>query len=466
MAEEGEHMEHRYHGMMVLSDDHETRAIFTMQDPRVERESRYRSAWAMARRDPYIRGYALGPDDGQIQIPVASAEAHVPGIEDGPMWEGLRPYQARAVADASRWRHGIIVAPPGSGKTVIGMALALRLRLRPLVLVGAKDLVAQWQSAAELVGAGKLGVVGSGKWQDAQPAGTVALLQTLTRASAAELRKLGEEHGCVLVDECHHAPAETVYWLLAELGGPNQRYGLTATPKRTDGLTQIMHWALGPTRATVRQAALVDAGVSVVPTVVQVPSDFEFELEYDLDKRGESTPVPRSMQAMYRALTEDAGRAALVCRIVARMRASSRSVLVLCGRVDFAAQMARRIEAVTGEACLPLHARLPARVRRERIEALRSGMLRCVTATTLADEGLDVPCLSGLVLAWPARSEPRTIQRVGRIMRAMEGKGAPVVVDVVDGSVAMLQMQAYARARACRKAGYRMAGGGTWETIC
>jgi superfamily II DNA or RNA helicase len=459
-------MEHRYHGMAVVADETDTRDALTIRDPRVERESRYRSAWAMARRDPYIRGYAPGPDDGQIQIPVASAEAHMVHLADGPLWAGLRPYQVEAVEAAARWRHGIIVAPPGSGKTVVGMALAVRLGLRPLVLVGAKDLVTQWQSAAELVGAGKLGVVGSGKWQDAQPAGTVALLQTLTRASAAEMRNLGEEHGCVLVDECHHAPAETVYWLLAELGGPNQRYGLTATPKRTDGMTCMMHWALGPTRATVRQAALVDAGVSVVPTVVQVPSDFEFELEYELDRKGESTPVPRSMQAMYRALTEDAGRAALVCRIVARMRASSRSVLVLCGRVDFAAQMARRIEAVTGEACLPLHARLPARVRRERIEALRSGMLRCVTATTLADEGLDVPCLSGLVLAWPARSEPRTIQRVGRIMRAMEGKGAPVVVDVVDGSVAMLQMQAYARARACRKAGYRMAGGGTWETIC
>jgi len=55
-----------------------------------------------------------------------------------------------------------------------------------------------------------------------------------------------------------------------------------------------------------------------------------------------------------------------------------------------------------------------------------------VSATTLADEGLDITRLSRLILATPAKAQGRTMQRLGRLMRPHPGKGEPVLFDIVD----------------------------------
>ncbi len=66
------------------------------------------------------------------------------------------------------------------------------------------------------------------------------------------------------------------------------------------------------------------------------------------------------------------------------------------------------------------------------LEAVRSGDVKVLVAVNVADEGLDLPELSALVLAAPSRSPAKAEQRVGRILRPCAGKPDPVLVDVVD----------------------------------
>lgn len=60
------------------------------------------------------------------------------------------------------------------------------------------------------------------------------------------------------------------------------------------------------------------------------------------------------------------------------------------------------------------------------------GSIRVLIATSLADEGLDLPILDTVVLATPSGSATRTEQRMGRACRPLSGKLEPLVVDIVD----------------------------------
>jgi len=85
------------------------------------------------------------------------------------------------------------------------------------------------------------------------------------------------------------------------------------------------------------------------------------------------------------------------------------------------------------------------RARKAILDDARSGRLRVITATSVADEGLDVPSLETIVLACPSTNLGRTQQRIGRALRPAPSKGAPLVVDVVDEWGAA---QGWARTRA------------------
>lgn len=62
--------------------------------------------------------------------------------------------------------------------------------------------------------------------------------------------------------------------------------------------------------------------------------------------------------------------------------------------------------------------------------------MKAIFATTVADEGLDLPGLDTVVLTTPTKAMGRIQQRIGRIMRTAENKKKPIVVDLVDNSKA------------------------------
>lgn len=65
-------------------------------------------------------------------------------------------------------------------------------------------------------------------------------------------------------------------------------------------------------------------------------------------------------------------------------------------------------------------------------EAVKRGICRCLVASTIADEGLDLPILDTLILAGGGKSSTRAFQRVGRVLRLHENKEKAVVFDFID----------------------------------
>src|SRR5690606_637404 len=118
-------------------------------------------------------------------------------------------------------------------------------------------------------------------------------------------------------------------------------------------------------------------------------------------------------------------------------------VLALTTRVDHARQLAEALRR-RGVAAAALAGDVPRREREETLRRFREGELAAVTATQLADEGLDIPALDTLVLLSPTRNVSRTIQRIGRVRRPWPGKEARVY-DFYDHRIPLLRTHAQHR---------------------
>jgi superfamily II DNA or RNA helicase len=79
-----------------------------------------------------------------------------------------------------------------------------------------------------------------------------------------------------------------------------------------------------------------------------------------------------------------------------------------------------------------VHGGLESGVRRRCLEDLERKLRPILIATTLADEGLDVPSLDAVILAGGGKSATRTYQRIGRTLRPAPGKTHARVLDFFD----------------------------------
>ena len=349
-------------------------------------------------------------------------------------WRGtLRPEQREAAARAWRAQGGVVVGPCGSGKTNIGLACVGGWRQPCLWLVHTLDLGRQAVERARALfdlPDDAFGMVGDGRERIGTHF-TAATVQTLARRDLADL---AGRFGTVVLDEAHHAPASTFMQVLQAFPARN-RLGLTATPDRADGLGPAMLAVFGPIVARLTTRALADAGRVVLPVVRQVPTSFIY-------------PYADDYGALMAALCADPARNALVARMVAAEARAGHSCLVLSERVDHCRLLAEALQRVAPEVpAAILTGEASAKVRAETLGAMRTGSLRVLCATRLADEGLDLPALDRLFLTTGGRNVVALTQRAGRAMRPAPGKGTPVLFDYCDWRVGVLRAQAKARAR-------------------
>ncbi len=153
----------------------------------------------------------------------------------------LKAYQRPALETMITKNQGVLEAPPGSGKTIVGVETILERSQRSLVLVHTKDLLRQWCDRFEQFTDIKPGVIDADRL-DLKDV-TVGMVQSLRKPLDGSFVK---QFGLVLLDEAHHAPAYTFEQLLNQFPA-KYRYGLTATPNRRDGLSFVLHAVLGST---------------------------------------------------------------------------------------------------------------------------------------------------------------------------------------------------------------------------
>jgi superfamily II DNA or RNA helicase len=140
---------------------------------------------------------------------------------------------------------GVVVAPPGIGKTVVAIRVIAKRGTNTLILVHRKPLLEQWRlQIASFLGLElkDIGQIGAGK-DKANGKLDVAMIQSMERKGAVNDRII--DYGFIIADECHHISAVTFERVLMQA---KAKYilGLTATPYRKDGHQPIIHMQCGP----------------------------------------------------------------------------------------------------------------------------------------------------------------------------------------------------------------------------
>ena len=318
----------------------------------------------------------------------------------------LRSYQQSAVEKMVKYNFGILVAPPGSGKTVMGIELFAKSSQPCLILVHRRELLDQWVDRLNVflgIPLDKIGIVGAGKktWSDLV---TVATVQTLC-TMLTDLDSISKKFGMVIVDECHHIPASTFSNVIEKLN-PFYMYGLTATPGRKNKDEKVIYSKIG------QIITKVDPQVDIHPimrnrvNVNIVNTSLELPFQYNQD----------NYEMLLRVLVYDTNRNLQIKNDVLKMVELKKSILVLTERKEHVTLL----EMYLGKFCnvITMTGDDPKTVRAKKMVQIRKGNFQVLIATgQLMGEGVDISVLDCLFLVFPFSFEGKLIQYIGRIQR-------------------------------------------------
>lgn len=343
----------------------------------------------------------------------------------------LRIAQTTALHQLLEQDTSVLIAPPGTGKTVIACAAIESRSTSTLVLVDRKALADQWRDRISTHLGFKCGQIGGGR---SKTTGIldVALLPTLARRDNVE--DITANYGFVIVDECHHVAASAFFGVLSRIAA---RFwlGLTATPERRDGLEDLIYHQLGSHHVVIDQPPTgqlpIDGSELLTPHPVLHVHSTEFQYSGDADPT-----APGGIAEIYRALVADQARLNQIVADVLTASETGANILVLTTWVSHLNAITERLQDA-GKTVIVLSGGMKARERRQIADQLANHTpdatpLLVVGTSSFIGEGFDCPALDTLFLAAPITFKNRLVQYIGRVTRPYPSKTTATVHDYHD----------------------------------
>ena len=193
----------------------------------------------------------------------------------------LQSNQEAALERTREKDFGVIVSPPGTGKTIIGLEIIAEKRQPALIIVHRKQLFDQWIDRIQnflKIPKKEIGQIGNQKHKIGKSI-TVAMIQTLARLS--DFDDIANAFGTIIIDECHHVPAKSFREAIVKLNAFHL-YGLTATPKRKNNDQKLIFVYIGNILHQVNQHEYlkeknIKTEINICETELYAPFDYKID---------------------------------------------------------------------------------------------------------------------------------------------------------------------------------------------
>ena len=334
----------------------------------------------------------------------------------------LKDEQEQTVNQILKHKEGILVAPPGSGKTVMALEIVTRLKLPAIILVHRNQLLHQWVDRIEqFLGIPKahIGVI-SGVKKKLGKQITVASLQSFVRYKNRE--ELQSKFGVVIVDVCHHIPAKTYRETIRSFKS-RYCYGFTATHERKHGQHFIAELCIGPVVAEMKMLPTTESrefDIQIITSILELP--FRYKNDH--------------YEVLAKTVSYDTARNRLIVDGISAHLKNNRKILILTERKEHIEILALHLRDT--EEIITLSGDDSVRQRKLKHDQIVAGNFKVLIATgQLFGEGMDIAGFDVLVLAFPISFEGKLKQYIGRL----RGNGIKYVVDIRDPKVEFLERQ-------------------------
>lgn len=335
----------------------------------------------------------------------------------------LRAYQQEALRALEAMRNdretiALLYHATGTGKTVTAVMDAKRCGGRVLFVAHTMELVNQaYETFREL-----WPEVTAGKFADSIKEREAHVVCGSIQSIALNLDRFREdEFDYLIIDEAHHASADTYQKVLAFFK-PQFTLGLTATPERADDVNILEIFKNTAHRLDIQTA--VEIGALTPVRCIRIHTNIDMtrvrfnSVQYnirDLDVKICVTERNRLIVDTWLHYVQN------------------RRTVVFCASVRHAEQIAELFQNA-GVRAVAVSGSMKASERNEHLTRFAEGRVKVLCACDLLNEGWDCPQTEVLFMARPTMSKVLYTQQLGRGMRPAEGKDHLMVFDFVDNA--------------------------------
>ncbi len=316
--------------------------------------------------------------------------------------------------DLGQGAGGIISLKCGGGKTVLALSIISEIKKKTIVLVHKDFLMTQWRDRIlEFLPDAKVGKI---QQDTVDIEGKDIVLAMVQSVSMKEYPKeVFDLFGLAIFDECHHLGAEVFFKCMQKVSSSNM-LGLSATPKRKDGLQWVFEAFIGKIVYQTKEVVTDGVEVNVIDYYNDDPTYNKECLLYT-----KKPCIPKMINNVCQCWL----RTEMILQLIKKNYELGRKVLILSDRrahLDIMLEWLLKEKIPSG---LYVGGMKPFDLHESQEKDVILGTF------SMAAEGMDIPKLNTIILASPKSD---VVQSVGRIMRekAAVRKFHPLIIDIND----------------------------------
>ena len=309
---------------------------------------------------------------------------------------------------------GIICAGCGVGKTIMAIYLITILKKKAIILVHKEFLMNQWKERIQqFTPDAKVGIIQGPKYDIGNKDIVIGMIQSISNKDYPPF--VFEDFGFLIADECHHLGAKTFCKSLKKVSTA-YTLGLSATPNRKDGLSNVFKYYLGDIVYKTQKEKDSNILVDIYQYHYKDESYGNQLLNY------QNRP---NNAGMINQIANCEKRNNFIINLVKKHYQEKRKILILTERLSQVAYLYENIELLE----LPVGKYCGGMKQVQLDKSLEMDIL--VGTYTMIEEGFDCPKLDTLIMATPKSTIE---QSVGRILRKKPSERIvpPLIIDLVD----------------------------------